>query len=137
MPQTILEMAKDLTLAMIGAGMLPPEQTQDTIQELHAFLMQLREQEGAVSVPVRPARGAAAGAVAWKKSITQQAIVCLECGISFKQLSKHLRQHGLDSRTYRAKYGIPRSQPLAAEALTRRRQENARRSRFWTKRARR
>ena len=47
--------------------------------------------------------------VDWRKSITKHAMTCLECGHAFKQLSiRHLRQHGLDTRSYRIKYGIPR-----------------------------
>jgi predicted transcriptional regulator len=48
----------------------------------------------------------------------------LECGQTFKQLSgRHLRQHNLDARSYRTKYGIPENQPLAArETIAKRRQ---------------
>jgi predicted transcriptional regulator len=133
MSQSILEMAKELDLAMVGAGTLPPEDTQDAIRDIHAFLMQLREKEGAGMVPVRPDKGVAAGVVTWKKSITKHAMTCLECRTSLKQLAKHVSQHGLDSDTYRARYGIPRSQPLAAKEMTERRQKTAQQSRFWEK----
>ncbi len=44
---------------------------------------------------------------------------CLACGASFKQLSgRHLKEHGLDGKAYRVKYGIPRAQPLAAKETT-------------------
>jgi hypothetical protein len=53
--------------------------------------------------------------VDWRKSITRHTITCLECGVVLKQLTgRHLRGHGLDARSYRAKYGIPQRQPLAA-----------------------
>src|SRR4029450_4164006 len=44
----------------------------------------------------------------WRKSIAKHTVTCLECGQSLKQLSvRHLKEHGLDGRSYRVKYGIP------------------------------
>src|SRR5262249_2328101 len=72
--------------------------------------------------------------VNWKKSITKHHVTCLECGASFKQLSvRHLKDHGLDGKAYRIKYGIPRTQPLAAKEITSHRQEVVQRSRPWEK----
>jgi predicted transcriptional regulator len=72
--------------------------------------------------------------VHWRQSITRHAITCLECGASFKQLSvRHLRQHNLDARTYREKYGILHTQPLAAKETTARRKQIARETRPWEK----
>ncbi|MDH3602086.1 MAG: MucR family transcriptional regulator, partial [Candidatus Tectomicrobia bacterium] len=72
----------------------------------------------------------------WKKSITKHAVRCMECGASFKQLStRHLRQHELTSRTYRDKYGIPRSQSLAAKETTARRKQIVQQSKPWEKTA--
>ena len=72
--------------------------------------------------------------VNWRKSITKHAVTCLECGESFKQLSvRHLRLHDLDGRSYRAKYGMPRSQPLASRDTTARRREVVQQTRPWEK----
>ena len=66
--------------------------------------------------------GRAPAPVDGKKSITKHAITCLECGRTLRQLSnRHLEAHGLDRRSYRAKYGIPRTQPLSAKETTARR----------------
>src|SRR5262252_6146042 len=52
----------------------------------------------------------------WKKSIKKYTIECLVCGAAFKQLSvRHLKEHGLDARSYRVRFGIPRTQPLSAK----------------------
>jgi hypothetical protein len=70
--------------------------------------------------------------VEWRKSITKHTVTCLECGQSFKQLSvRHLMMHGLDGRSYRLKYRIPRTQPLAAKTTTERRRELAQEIRPW------
>jgi predicted transcriptional regulator len=131
-----VDMAKDLTLALIGAGALAAEDLQASIREIHACLMQLKakEEAGAGGVGLDPT--ARAGEVNWRKSITRHAITCLECGVSFKQLSnRHFRQHDLDSRSYRDKYGIPRSQSLAAKETTARRKQIVQENRPWEKTA--
>lgn len=129
MAQSVLEMAKDLTTALIQAGHLQPGDMQDTLQQTYANLMAIKAQEtvgaGApVETPPAP--------IDWRKSISRQAITCLVCGQTFKQLSvRHLRQHGLDGRSYRLQYGIPRTQPLAARATTARRRQVAQEIRPW------
>ena len=129
MPQSALEIAKELTLALIEAGNVPPDDMQDTLQKTHATLaaIKAREETGLGTVKTQEP-------VDWRKSITRHAITCLECGASFKQLSvRHLRQHNLDARTYREKYGIPRTQPLAAKETTARRKQIAQETRPWEK----
>jgi predicted transcriptional regulator len=129
MPQSTLEIAKELTLALIEAGNVPPEDMQDTLQKTHATLAALKAQEAAgTTTPVSDAP------MNWRKSITKYAVACLACGQTFKQLSvRHLRHHDLDGRSYRAKYGIPRIQPLAAKETTARRKQIAQETRPWEK----
>ena len=89
-----------------------------------------QEESGAVTVlPV-----ADSSPVDWRKSISKHVITCLECGLAMKQLSiRHLRMHGLDGRSYRMKYAIPTSQPLAARSTTDRRRQVVRQTRPWEK----
>jgi predicted transcriptional regulator len=134
MSHTLLEMAKDLVLAQITAHNLPPEEMHQALQQIYASLQALKAQEDANgSVAVLTAETLSA-AVHWKKSITKHAVRCLECGASFKQLSvRHLKEHGLDGKSYRIRYGIPRTQALAAKATTLQRKEIVQRSRPWEK----
>ena len=56
------------------------------------------------------------------------------CGAAFKQLSvRHLKEHGLDARSYRVKFGIPRIQPLSSKETTAMRKKIVQRSRPWEK----
>ena len=134
MPQTLLEMAKDLVMAQIEAQRLPPDEMHAALQQTYASLQALKMQEdthGSVAVvtPQIPSKP-----VHWRKSITKHHVTCLECGASFKQLSvRHLKEHGLDGRSYRVKHGIPRTQPLAAKEITSRRKEIVQRARPWEK----
>jgi predicted transcriptional regulator len=98
-----------------------------------ATLSALKAQEAYEAIPAASAVGTPP--MNWCKSITPETITCLECGQTFKQLSsRHLGLHGLDTRSYRTKYGIPRTQPLAARATTDRRRQLVREIRPWEKR---
>jgi predicted transcriptional regulator len=132
MAQTPVEMTKDLTLTLIKTGRLSADVLQDTLQQAYATLSALKTQEESeTSAPVPTPEPAA---VDWRKSIARRTITCLECGLICKQLSRrHLMTHGLDGRSYRAKYGIPLTQPLAARATTERRRQVAQKSRPWEK----
>jgi predicted transcriptional regulator len=131
---SVLAMAKELVLAQIRAGHLPPDAMQTLLQDTYAHLMALKAHEEGHSPSGTDARGVVPAAVAWKKSLTKHTVVCLECGASFKQLSRqHLRIHDLDQRAYRAKYGIPRTQPLAAKVVTAQRKQLVQQSRPWEK----
>jgi predicted transcriptional regulator len=132
MAQSLVESAKELTLTLINKGVVSPEDWQDTLQKTYATLAALKAQEESgtsASVPLADSLP-----VDWRKSITRQTITCLECGQQWRQLtSNHLMTHGLDGRSYRAKYGIPQTQPLAARDTTARRQQVVREIRPWEK----
>jgi predicted transcriptional regulator len=54
-------------------------------------------------------------AVAVKKSVTPDYIVCLEDGKKFKSLKRHLRTHyNLSPEEYREKWGLPHDYPMVA-----------------------
>jgi len=134
MSQTLLEMAKDLVMAQIAVHRLSPDEMHQALQQTYTSLLALTTQEDAhgrvaVLTPKTPLKP-----IPWRKSPTKYTVTCLECRASFKQLSvRHLKDHGLDGRSYRVKYGIPRTQSLAAKEITSRRKEIVQRSRPWEK----
>ena len=131
---SVLAMAKDLVLAQIRAGHLPPDVMQTLLQNTYAHLMALKAHEEGRSLRAIDERAMVPAPVAWKKSLTKHAVACLECGASFKQLSiRHLKEHALNPQSYRAKYGIPRTQPLSAKAVTAQRKQIVQQSRPWEK----
>ncbi len=104
MPQTILEMAKDLVMAQIQAGALPPDEMHKELQKTYASLADLRIKEelgenggglaarGGEDLSLEGDVGPTASH--WKKSIKKYTIECLVCGAAFKQLSvRHLKEH--------------------------------------------
>jgi predicted transcriptional regulator len=144
MVQSTLEMAKDLVMAQIQVGALAPEEVYRELQKTHSCLLELKAHEEVGGTDVDFAsRVTEAGTgdgrasqeqLQWKKSIKKHTIECLECGAVFKQLSvRHLKDHDLDARSYRAKYGIPRVQPLSAKETTAMRKKIVQKSRPWEK----
>jgi predicted transcriptional regulator len=68
-----------------------------------------------------------APAVSVKKSVTSDAVICLECGGRFKSLRRHLMtDYGLSPDQYRAKWKLPTEYPMVAPAYAAQRSELAR-----------
>jgi predicted transcriptional regulator len=66
-----------------------------------------------LSVP--PAEPEQKPAVPIKKSVTDQFIVCLECGKEQKMIKRHLHNaHGTNPLEYRAKWGLAHNYPMVA-----------------------
>jgi predicted transcriptional regulator len=54
-------------------------------------------------------------AVAIKRSVTDAFIICLEDGLKFKSLKRHLNSsYGMTPEQYRAKWGLPHDYPMVA-----------------------
>ena len=131
MAQELLEMAKDLVMAMIRSNQLSPDDMQKELQNTYVSLLNLQAQEagGATSAGV-----VNSGPVNWRSSIKKHSVSCLVCGDTFKQLSsKHLRSHDLDPKSYRQQFGIPMTQPLSAKATTAARRAVVQNIRPWEK----
>ena len=70
-----------------------------------------------------------------KKAIREKSIVCLECGKSFKVLTKkHLASHGLTPDEYREKWGYKKGTALVAKGLARERRKKMQSMKLWEKR---
>jgi predicted transcriptional regulator len=134
MPQTILEMTKDLVMAQIQTKALSPDDMRKVLHQTYTSLMTLKAREEAEETVAIETSEMPPEPVDWRKSITKHTVTCLECGTAFKQLSvRHLREHALDARSYRVKYGIPLSQPLSARSVTAVRKQIVQQSRPWEK----
>lgn len=100
----------------IAAGDLPT-----IIGDVSAALR--RAAQGATQPEAEPQKPA----VAPKKSVTPDYIVCLEDGKKFKSLKRHLRTHyDLSPEEYRKKWGLPADYPMVAPNYAKARSELAR-----------
>jgi predicted transcriptional regulator len=70
-----------------------------------------------------------------KKSVREGSVICLECGKSFKVMTKkHLATHGLTPVEYKAKWGLPKGAALVAKSLTRERRKKMQEMELWKRR---
>ncbi len=70
-----------------------------------------------------------------KKAIREKSIVCLECGKSFKVLTKrHLATHDLTPIEYKEKWGYPKKTSLVCKSLARERRKKMGEMKLWERR---
>jgi predicted transcriptional regulator len=69
-----------------------------------------------------------------KRAIRGKSIVCLECGRTFKTLSKkHLESHGLTPDQYRERWGYKKRAPLSCRETAKARSERMKAMKLWTR----
>lgn len=103
-----------IVAAYVGHNSLRAADLPDFIAAVHSSIRQLSDGQAAIvdKVPESPA-------VAVKKSVTRDHIVCLEDGKKFKSLRRHLSSfHNLTPDAYRAKWGLPSDYPMVAPAYS-------------------
>ncbi len=70
-------------------------------------------------------------AVPIKRSVTPNAIVCLEDGKKFKMLKRHLKtDHNMTPKDYRERWGLPGDYPMVAPNYAKARSELAKKAGF-------
>jgi len=106
-----IELAAEIVSAYVSNNSVPASDLPTLLGDVHAAI--LRVSTGtAVVVPE-----VAKPAIAPKKSITNDYLVCLEDGRKFKSLKRHLRtQYNLSPEEYREKWGLAADYPMVAPA---------------------
>jgi predicted transcriptional regulator len=103
----LLRMTAQIASAYVGKNPVSSGQLPDVIKAVYASMAGLDTPAAAAGTP-KPA-------VALKKSITPDYIVCLEDGKKLKMLKRHLRTaYGLTPEQYRQKWGLPADYPMVA-----------------------
>lgn len=71
-----------------------------------------------------------------KKAIKEKSITCMECGKSFKIITKkHLASHGLNPDEYRERHNYKKGVPLVCKALQRERRKKMKSMKLWERRS--
>ena len=116
-----IELAADIVSAYVSNNSVPSGDLPSLISDVHGAL--LRVAGGQVEAPAEAPKPA----VAVKKSVTPDYIVCLEDGKKFKSLKRHLRtQYSMTPEQYREKWGLPADYPMVAPNYAKARSELAR-----------
>ncbi|MFP5213395.1 MAG: MucR family transcriptional regulator [Acidobacteriota bacterium] len=133
MAKSLLEIAAEIVKAQATICCMAPEEIGTALSRTFGVLQRMRDAEetgaefdaSAVGGREAPENGAQPP-VNPLDSIQKDRITCLECGVQARQLTaKHLTRHGLTSKEYKKKYGIPLKTPLSAKSLTNERSKAA------------
>lgn len=109
----LVELAAEIVAAYVGNNAVPANELPALIKDVYGALSAAVASESASSEQsaedLRPA-------VPIRRSVTDDYIICLECGGQFKSLRRHLNsRHGLSPEEYRAKWGLPADYPMVAK----------------------
>ena len=120
MAKSLYELAAEIVAAQASAAKLSAEEINALINQTYESLKNVKaDEEGAPEEETAPAMKP-------KDSIKQNSVTCLECGKKFKILTKrHLKEHDLTPKEYKAKYGFKARQPLSAKSLSAKRRKVA------------
>lgn len=104
-----IELAADIVSAYLSHNSVPSSEIPNLINQIYAALKRVSAGQGATAAePPKPA-------VPIKRSVTPEYIVCLEDGLKFKSLKRHLRtRYNLTPDQYREKFGLPPDYPMVA-----------------------
>jgi predicted transcriptional regulator len=105
----LVELTADIISAYVSNNTVVASDLPAIISDVHEALSKASQRLGPTErEELRPA-------VAVKKSVTPDYIVCLEDGKKFKSLKRHLRTHyNLSPEEYREKWGQPHDYPMVA-----------------------
>ena len=116
MSKSLVEMASEIVAAQARQGPMSPDEISSGVKKVFAMLQQLQVLEAGM-----PSISESEGSSKFtpQDSIQRNRVICLECQKEFKLLSnRHLALHGMNSREYKLKYGLPLRQALSAKSLT-------------------
>jgi predicted transcriptional regulator len=105
----LIDLTAEIVSAYVGNNMLRSTDLPQLIQDIHSALNEITSTSGQASgEPQKPA-------VNPKRSVHPDYIVCLEDGLKFKSLKRHIRtKYDLTPDAYRRKWGLPADYPMVA-----------------------
>jgi predicted transcriptional regulator len=105
----VVELTADIVAAYVGNNAVPttelPNLISDVFNALANAMAGTAEKETVEEKPAVPVR----------RSVTPDAVICLEDGKKFKSLKRHLRtHHNMTPEEYREKWGLGTDYPMVA-----------------------
>ncbi|SMC96891.1 MucR family transcriptional regulator [Rhizobium sp. RU36D] len=108
----LVELTADIVAAYVSNHVVPVAELTGLISDVHAALSNTTAPAPMVSVIEKQKP-----AVAVRRSVQDDQIICLECGGAFKSLKRHLMtHHSLAPEEYREKWDLPVDYPMVAPA---------------------
>ena len=119
----ILRMSVRITSAYLAHNPIDSAQISDLINAVHGSIRQLAEPASATTKSTRKP------AIAIKKSVAPNYIVCLEDGRRLKMLKRHLKAaYGLTPEEYRQRWNLPTNSPRVAPRYAQQRSQFAKKT---------
>ncbi len=104
-----IEMAADIVAAYVSNNSVSQGDLPSLIQAIYKTINEIGTGVPAEAAPAQ------APAVSIRRSITPDHLVCLEDGLKFKSLKRHLRtKYNMTPEEYRAKWGLPKDYSMVA-----------------------
>lgn len=104
-----IELTANIVSAYVSNNSVPSAEIPNLINQVHSALK--RVIGGQMAAPAEPPKPA----VPVKRSVTADYIVCLEDGMKFKSLKRHLRtRYNMTPDQYREKWGLPPDYSMVA-----------------------
>ncbi len=106
----LAELTAEVVAAYVSNNVVQTSDLPSLIAEVHSALGSTSGAEAAPAEKPKPA-------VPIRKSVHKDYIICLEDGMKFKSLKRHLMTyHGLTPDEYREKWNLPADYPMVAPA---------------------
>jgi predicted transcriptional regulator len=106
---SLMELTADIVSAYVSNNSVPSADIPALIGQIHSALK--RVSGGQAAAPAEPLKPA----VPVKRSISADFLVCLEDGLKFKSLKRHLRtRYNMTPDQYREKWALPPDYPMVA-----------------------
>ena len=105
-----IELAAEILTAFVSRNSVPRAELAALFEGLHASLKSLRDGGGVAPAVVETPELA----VSIRKSVTPDYLVCLDDGLKFKSLRRHLTKLGMTPEQYRQKWNLPSDYPMVA-----------------------
>lgn len=111
-PDLLVELTADIVAAYVSNHVVPVGDLSGLIADVHTALSGTTSPTPVVAVVEKPKPP-----VPIKKSIEDDYLICLEDGMKFKSLKRHLMTHyNMTPEEYREKWGLPSDYPMVAPA---------------------
>lgn len=106
---SFIELTATIVSAYVSNNTVPSTEIPNLIGQVHSALK--RVSGGQMSTPAEPLKPA----VPVKRSVTPEYLICLEDGMKFKSLKRHLRtRYNMTPDQYREKWGLPSDYSMVA-----------------------
>jgi predicted transcriptional regulator len=122
-----IDLAAEIVTSFVAKNSVPRGELPALIEAVHAAVKRLADGGEVAPAPIDPPTPA----VSIRKSVTPDYLICLEDGLKFKSLRRHLTSLGMTPEQYRQKWNLPSDYPMVPSNYAAQRSALAKNSGFW------